>query len=131
MATNCTGNVNGVTDFKDVPTDSHPGRYLDVSITRCTQCAGSAYVTDSFTSERWLIDLPADYARDDYMAAYWAVETSQYREPVNPTPPPVWEDEPVHQDWDEFIEDEDGSEAYARMLERRAEAGTWFGGEDY
>jgi hypothetical protein len=28
---------------------------------------------------------------------------------------------------DYYIEDEDGSEAYARMLERRAEGGTWFG----
>ena len=28
---------------------------------------------------------------------------------------------------EEFIPDEDGSEAFARMLERRAEAGSWFG----
>lgn len=27
----------------------------------------------------------------------------------------------------DYVEDEDGSEAYARMLERRAEGGTWFG----
>jgi hypothetical protein len=31
---------------------------------------------------------------------------------------------------DYYIEDEDGSEAYARMLERRSEAGTWWG-RDY
>lgn len=29
---------------------------------------------------------------------------------------------------EQVIEDEDGSLAYARMLERRAERGTWFGG---
>ena len=32
---------------------------------------------------------------------------------------------------DDYVEDEDGSEAYARMLERRAEAGTWWGRDDY
>jgi hypothetical protein len=31
----------------------------------------------------------------------------------------------------DYIEDEDGSEAYARMLERRAEGGTWFGIDRY
>lgn len=34
-------------------------------------------------------------------------------------------------DYYDYVEDEDGSEAYARMLERRAEAGSWFGREDY
>lgn len=31
----------------------------------------------------------------------------------------------------DYVEDEDGSEAYARMLERRAEGGTWFGVDRY
>lgn len=32
---------------------------------------------------------------------------------------------------DEYIEDEDGSLAFARMLERKAEAGTWFDQDPY
>lgn len=31
----------------------------------------------------------------------------------------------------DYVEDEDGSVAYARMLERRAEAGSWWGQDDY
>lgn len=33
----------------------------------------------------------------------------------------------AHQLDEEFIPDEDGSEAFGRMLERRAESGHWFG----
>lgn len=129
MATNCTGYVKSVTDHKDVPTDSWQGRYCDVTITRCTACAGSAHVVDHFTGDRWLIDLPSDYRHDD-QAAYWAVEVSLATQPV---PRPVENPTVLFEDTAEFeyIEDEDGSEAYARMLERQAERGTWFGSDPF
>lgn len=130
--TTCTGNVRGTSEHRDVPTDSAQWRTCHVHITRCTACHGSATVEDTYTGERWLVQLPADYARDDAMAAYWAVEVSQHMEPVyRPEPEATTDPACDVQDWadweDAYVEDEDGSQAFARMLERRAEQGTWWG----
>lgn len=131
---NCQGMVAGVTDHPSVPTDSWTGRYCNVTITRCTACAGSAHVQDD-EGRRWVIAIPNDYARDNDMAAYWATEVSQFR---TPTYTPDVDDVPefTDEEWDamgvdDWVEDEDGSQAFARSLERKAEAGTWFGADPF
>ena len=127
----CQGNVTSMPPtFRSVPTDSWAGRYCDVSITRCSACPGSAVVRDTYTDEVWIIALD-ETQTDDYEAAYWATEVSQYRQPAHrPAEPEAVE---VPEDWgqeQEYIEDEDGSLAYARMLERRADPFGWGEAED-
>ena len=147
--TNCTGNVTRMVTIKGVKTDSDPWRVVTVDITRCTGCPGTAYVSmpDGMGgTEHWVREIPADYARaDDSIAAYWAAEATAYTAPdrvdvkcvrcgrvgevtltdlferlceacLTAVPAEV---ELLEGDF--VIEDEDGSEAFGRYLERRAE----------
>lgn len=132
----CNGNVTRMVTLTHVETDGHPWRLVTVDITRCTACPGSAFVTDE-DGNRWKLDIPADFPSDD-TAAYWAASNSFYTEPFYSPPEPEW-DEPELPLTDEELEAmaeaaeadylaEVASErAYAEMLERRAENGTWFG----
>lgn len=133
----CTGNVTRMVTLNDVVTDSAPWRYVTVDITRCTSCPGSAFVTDE-EGNRWKLDLPADYPGDD-MAAYWAAEASSYTAPfyTPPAPEPVFGPEAPLTDEEleemaaaaeaDYLAELAGDRAFAEMLERRAENGTWFG----
>ena len=133
----CTGNVTRMVTLEDVKTDSAPWRWVNVDITRCTACPGSAFVTDE-EGNRWKVDLPADFPDDD-IAAYWAAEVTLYREPFYrpPAPEPVFgPEEPPSDDELEamaaaaeadYLAELDSERAYAEMLERRAENGTWWG----
>lgn len=134
----CGGNVTRMVTLNDVETDSYPGRLVTVDITRCTSCPGSAFVTDDL-GNRWRLDLPVDYRADDEMAAYWAAETTLYKAPFYspPEPEPVFGPEPPLTDEDleamaeaaeaDYLAELDSERAYAEMLERRAENGTWWG----
>ena len=134
----CTGNVTRMVTLTDVVTDSDPWRKVTVDITRCTSCPGSAFVTDE-DGNRWKLDFPADYARDDDMSAYWAAEVSSYRTPFYrpPEPEPVFGPELPPTDAEleamyeaaeaDYLAEVASERAYAEMLERRAENGTWFG----
>jgi len=123
----CTGNVTRQAHFPSTPTDSNSWRSVDVAITRCDACAGSAVVRDE-AGNVWIVELPEhDYRTDDGMAAYWAAEVTAHRAPH--TAAPVEAEAPYVGEYDEddsYVEDEDGSLAYARMLERRSEQGRWF-----
>lgn len=133
----CTGNVTRMVTLEDVATDSAPWRYVTVDITRCTSCPGSAFVTDE-EGNRWRLDLPADFPDDD-IAAYWAAEESSYAAPFYrpPAPEPVFgpEEPPTDAELEDmaaaaeadYFAELDSERAYAEMLERRAENGTWFG----
>lgn len=139
---NCNGNVTRMVTLKDVATDSYPGRYVEVDMTRCTDCPGTAFVTDEY-GNRWSVELPLDYRTNDEMAAYWAAEITLYREPFYspPEPEPVFGPElpPTDEELEEMYEAAEadylaevaGERAYAEMLERRAENGTWFGVDEY
>jgi hypothetical protein len=133
----CGGNVTRMVTLRDVKTDSAPWRWVNVDITRCTACPGSAFVTDE-EGNRWKVDLPMDYAGDDEMAAYWAAEVSSYREPFYRPPfePVFGPEEPPTEDELEamaeaaeadYLAEMNSERAYAEMLERRAENGTWWG----
>ncbi len=132
----CGGNVTRMVTLEDVVTDSYPGRYVNVDITRCTSCPGSAFVTDEY-GNRWKLDLPADFPGDDD-AAYWAAESTLYAEPFYRPPfEPVFGPEPPLTDEEleamaeaaeaDYLAELDSERAYAEMLERRAENGTWWG----
>jgi hypothetical protein len=132
--TDCTGNVTRMVTLKDVTTDSYPGRYVTVDITRCTACPGSAFVTDEY-GNRWKVDIPADFPADD-VAAAWAAEVTLYREPFYRPPfeEPVFgpEEPPTDEELEamaeaDYLAEIDSERAYAEMLERRAENGTWWG----
>lgn len=140
--TDCTGNVTRMVTLTDIPTDSYPGRYVTVDITRCNACPGSAFVTDD-NGYRWKLDLPADFVSDDYMSAYWAAETTLYTAPfyTPPEPEPVFGPElpPTDEELEamyeaaeaDYLAEVASERAYAEMLERRAENGTWFGVDEY
>ena len=132
----CTGNVTRMVTLTDVETDSAPWRLVTVDITRCTSCPGSAFVTDD-EGNRWKLDLPADFPGDE-MAAYWAAEESAFAEPFfRPPFEPVFgpDEPPSDEELEEmaaaaeadYLAELDGDRAFAEMLERRAENGTWFG----
>lgn len=133
----CTGNVTRMVTIKDVVTDSAPWRYVTVDITRCTNCPGSAFVADE-AGNRWKLDLPADYPGDDE-AAYWAAEASSYAAPFYspPEPEPMFGPElpPTDEELEamaeaaeaDYLAEMASERAYAEMLERRAENGTWWG----
>lgn len=137
--TACTGRVLRMVTLTDVATDSAPWRRVTVDITRCTSCPGTAFVTDE-DGRRWKLDLPSDYKADDEWAAYWAAEVSSWRRPFYEPPLPEPEPEPELTDEDleamaeaaeaDYLADLDSERAYAEMLERRAERGTWFGREE-
>ena len=138
MATNCTGNVIRMTTIKGVKVDAEPHRTVTVHLTRCTGCAGTAQVEDDdgLRLNVWNgLELPMDYRSNDEMAAYWAAAQTAYTHPDRQVP--HYTEAPVDPDWDEeaewdgYVEDEDGDLAYALMLERNAERGTWFGNDPF
>lgn len=131
ISADCTGNISRMVTFTDVETDGSAWRTVTVDVTRCTRCAGSAIVTDTHTGNRWAVAIPTDFA-GDYEAAYWAAAVTAAQLPFYS--PDVEDDAPLpYEEQDDFVyvEDEDGSVAYARMLERNAERGSWFGQDPY
>jgi len=131
--TTCTGDVLRMTTHEGVTVDGESYRSVTVHLTRCTGCHGTAQVVedDGLRLNVWNgIELPG-WATDDTEAAYFAAAATVYNHPDQVTEHypaaevdgEVWDDDQEC----EYLDDEDGSEAFARMLERRAEQGTWWG----